>query len=116
MEWTEIRSGSPVDGIREFLDMGLRVGARMHCSHVLAGFKVTPMDRELHGLACLRTIAVIDVYREKGVQVSWDVLHPKTAAFYYYPELCSSLLHYIYACGGKTAFAASARELSEVAC
>ena len=94
----------PIDGIREFLDMGLRTGARMHCSHVQPGFKVTPLDRKLVEQSAIRTMEIMDEYRERGVQVSWDVLHPKAAAFYYYPELCSPLLHYILACGGKKAF------------
>lgn len=94
----------PIDGIREFLDMGLRTGARMHCSHVQPGFRITPSDRKLVEQSAMRTIEIINEYREKGVSVSWDVLHPRAAAFYYYPELCSPLLHYILACGGKKAF------------
>lgn len=94
----------PIDGIREFLDMGLRVGARMHCSHLQPGFQITPPDRELNAQGCLRTLRIIEEYRDKGVQASWDVLHSRNAAFYHYPELCSPLIHYVLASGGKSAF------------
>lgn len=94
----------PINGIREFLDMGLRTGAKMHCSHVQPGFRITPASSRMTEQSALATLAEYEEYRNKGVRLTWDVLHPKAAAFYYYPELCSSMLHYILACGGKTAF------------
>lgn len=94
----------PIDGMREFLDMGKRTGAKMHISHVQPGFKITPQDRKLIAESGNRTVEVFEEYRKQGVSVTWDVLVSKSSAFYYYPQLCSPLIYYILECGGKAEF------------
>lgn len=94
----------PADGIREFLELGVRTGARMHISHLQPGFKLDEVTDEKVAESSRRTLELIEEYRAKGVHVSWDVLHPKCSSFYYYPELASPLIYYILACGGKSTF------------
>ena len=92
----------PIDGIREFLELGKKTGAHMHISHIQPGFKITPKDQKLTDASAVRTLAVIQEYRDCGIPVTWDVLHPEPIAFFYYPELCSPLMYYLRAYGGKS--------------
>lgn len=97
---------TPFDGIREFLELGLRTGVRLHISHIQPGLGPGEATEEQVAGSTRRTLELIEDYRARGVQVSWDVLHPKAAAFYYYPELVSPLIYYVLACGGKEALRA----------
>lgn len=102
------KQGTPnwqhIDGIREFLELGRKTGVHVHISHIQLGFKVIPADQKLVDEIAYRTLEVIEEYRAQGVHVTWDVLHPEAASFYYYPQLSSPLIYYILKCGGKTAF------------
>lgn len=93
----------PADGLREFLELGLKTGVRLHISHIQPGSRLEQVSDESVAESSRRTLELIEGYRARGVNVTWDVLHPKAAAFYYYPELVSPLVYYVLACGGKTA-------------
>ena len=97
-------SWQPIDGMKELMEIGRKTGCRVHISHIHPGHTVMPGDQVMTDTSARRVLETIDEYRQQGVCVTWDVLHQKCQAFYYYPELCSSLMYYILACGGKTAF------------
>lgn len=101
-----------IDGIREFLELGRKTGVHVHISHIQPGFKVIPADQKLIDESACRTLEIIEEYRTKGVHVTWDVLHPEAASFYYYPQLSSPLIYYILECGGKSAFQARLEDAS----
>ncbi|MCJ7837508.1 amidohydrolase family protein [Cuneatibacter sp. NSJ-177] len=102
------KSGCPdwqgIDGIREFLALGQKTGVRVHISHIQPGFRAPLLDQSLQDESARRTLEVLDEYRNQGVRVTWDALHPDASSIYYFPELCSFLTYYIMECGGKSRF------------
>ena len=95
----------PIDGYREFLELGLRTGVPIHISHIHYGYAGLPKDRYMCSDGNRRVLSLVEEYRKKGVRVTWDVLVEHSSAFYYHPELCSSLIYYILSAGGKEPFA-----------
>lgn len=94
----------PIDGMKELMELGRKTGCRVHISHIHPGHILMPPDRKMSDASARIVLDTIDEYRQQGVCVTWDVLHQKCQAFYFYPELCSPLSYYILACGGKTPF------------
>ena len=99
----------PVNGIREFLDIGLHKGTKLHISHLMSGFTIAPYNPALAREAASQTLEVIHEYREKGVQVNWDVLPGKIFSCFNNIQLAGRLLPYVRFAGGKQAFSAALR-------
>lgn len=93
-----------VDGVCEMLDIGKNTGVRIHISHMLNGYTVSPNDAMMERAGVRRLLEVIDGYRKEGVRVSWDVLPYDAVAIYYFPQLATYMRPYVDECGGKQKF------------
>lgn len=110
LQWRKSRREEPtpqhegVDGVRELLEIGKATGARIHISHMLNGYTVSPNEESIvrAGVRCL--LEVIEGYRRQGVRVSWDVLPFDDIAIYYFPQLAAYMRPYVDECGGKHGF------------
>ena len=106
--WTTGGSGFPLfDGFEEFLELGLATGARLHISHIYTIADITPgKNSDLLAENAVRSaLALIDRYRSKGVEVTWDYLGTQPAACFFFPQLATRFRPYVDECGGKQAFA-----------
>ena len=94
------------DGFTEFLELGLKSGARIHVSDIYPAFEVAPgPNADILGRAAARSsLELIERYREKGVRITWDYLGTHPAACYFFPQLAWRLRPYVTDCGGKRGF------------
>jgi len=93
------------DGLLEFLELGLQTGARLQVSHIqnaFAGENDSDAD-SMEGVE--KTLALLDAYRAKGVQVMWDVIPTHAFGPFHYPMAASLFQPYVAQCGGVEAFA-----------
>ena len=94
----------PIDGYREFLELGRKAGVHVHISHILNGWYgyIKPEEAEK---TTKDTIALIREYQKKGLEVTWDILPWSNIAIFHYPQLANWLRPYVDRCGGIHAFA-----------
>ena len=93
-----------LDGLKEFLALGLETGARVHVSHIQNAFPVTPEDDAMGRAGALRTLEVVEEYRQKGVRATWDVIPKYAFGPFHYPMAASMFEPYVSACGGCAGF------------
>ena len=101
-------SGFPLfDSFEEFLELGVATGARLHISHIYTIADISPGKNAdiLAENAVRSTLMLIDRYRAKGVEVTWDYLGTQPAACFFFPQLATRFRPYVDECGGKQAFA-----------
>lgn len=97
------RSFQPYQGFREFLEIGLKTGARLQVSHLRTPFK--PLNNKYAASAAAKCLMdLFDEYRKKGVRVTWDVLPNYPVAGEYAPMLATKLQCYVDRCGSLTRF------------
>jgi N-acyl-D-amino-acid deacylase len=94
-------------GFTEFLELGLRTGARIHVSHVYPAFQVAnERNSDILGkAAAYSSLELVERYRRQGLQATWDYLGLNPAACFFFPQLATRFRPYVDDCGGKTAFA-----------
>jgi N-acyl-D-aspartate/D-glutamate deacylase len=92
------------EGYKEFLELGLEAGARIHISHIQNGYDITPADDALIGLGVQKTLEQIESYRQKGLAVTWDVIPKHIFGPFHYPMIMSMFQPYVEAAGGCEAF------------
>lgn len=93
------------ESYREFMELGLESGARIHISHISNAFEVTPKDDAMEKKGVRRTLALLEQYREQGLSVTWDVIPYGAFGPFHYPMAASMFQPYVEQCGGVTAFA-----------
>lgn len=98
-----------IDGYREFLELGLETGARLHISHLINGCNPAE-DDAVTAENAQKTLDLINSYRRRGGAVTWDTLPPSTIAMFHFPQLINYLRPYLDRCGGIAAFQQALRE------
>lgn len=93
-----------LDGLKEFLKLGKKSGAKIHVSHIQNGFQVTPQSDALVQEAVRQTLQIIEDARKDGVQVTWDVIPKYAFGPFHYPMAASMFQPYVEQCGGCKAF------------
>lgn len=92
------------DGLEEFLQLGLESGAPLHVCHIQNAYDVTPDEDSLTEAAVARTLRILEEYRSKGVQVTWDVIPKHLFGPFHYPTAASMFQPYVEQCGSVEAF------------
>jgi N-acyl-D-aspartate/D-glutamate deacylase len=100
----ENKKHSPLDGMKEIMDISLKAGVPFHISHIQNGYKILPEDDAIMADGARRTLQEVYKYREKGLNVTWDVLPHDVLANFYFPHLAYMLKPYVDDCGGMHAF------------
>jgi N-acyl-D-aspartate/D-glutamate deacylase len=101
----ENKKHTPLDGMKEMMDMALQAGVPLHISHIQNGYTITNDDDGIMADGARRTLEEVYKYRDKGLRVTWDVLPHDTISMFYYPQLANMLRPYVDDCGGKQGFA-----------
>lgn len=96
-----------LDGLKEFLSLGRKSGARIHVSHIQSGYEVTPAHDGLIRAAVEETLSELERARSGGVDVTWDVIPKYAFGPFHYPQAASMFQPYVEACGGCKAFSAA---------
>lgn len=92
---------TPVDGIREMLDLALETGVHMHLSHLNQIFSSEGDEQKIDAM---RLIDEIHEYRTRGAEISYDTLASYTGGDFYYPNLAHRFQPYLIQAGGISAF------------
>jgi len=93
-----------MDGFREICEIALKTGVHAHISHIDPGFEVQPFNEELVKASCAATLAEIEKYREKGANITWDVLAPTKVFIFYQARLYKRLIKFVRAAGSPERF------------
>lgn len=101
-----------VDGLLEFLELGMKSGAKLHISHIYTFFDVPSGDgRDAAAKEAVeKTQAIFADYRSRGLRLTWDYLGMQPAACFFFPQLATKFGPYIEECGGKHAFSRRLRD------
>lgn len=94
-----------LDGLIEFLELGLGTGARVHVSHIQNGFDVSPENDALVEAAVGQTLKILEDYRGRGMRLTWDVIPKSAFGPFHYPMAASMFQPYVEQCGGVSGFA-----------
>ncbi len=92
------------DGLIEFLELGLLSGAPLHVCHIQNAFDTDSEDCRQTAENVEKTLRILDDYRAKGVQVTWDVIPKHLFGPFHYPMAASLFQPYVEQCGGVEAF------------
>ncbi len=92
-------------GIEEFLNLGLESGARTHISHIQNAYE----DAEDPAAGARRTLELVEGYRARGLDVTWDVIPRHAFGPFHYPMAASMFQPYIEHCGSVERFSALLR-------
>ncbi len=95
---------APVSGMIEMLKLAEKTGVHLHLSHMNGGFGVTPQDSETERLLYQRVIDIVNEYRVRGVQVTYDTIVYYSGGDFYYPQIANRFLPYVMQAGGMQAF------------
>ena len=104
------------DGIREFLDICLRCGVHAHISHICPNHLAGDYSQEEVDTSAEEILQLLEEYRGRAaaqgssLKITWDVLHPEAASFYFNPDLAAPFQYYILTCGGKQQFSRRLQE------
>ena len=93
-----------LDGLKEFMELGKKSGARIHVSHIQNGYHMEPEDDNLTALAVERTLEVLEAARKEGVRVTWDVIPKYAFGPFHYPMAAGMFQPYVEQCGGCQEF------------
>lgn len=100
----------PLDGYREFLELGKKANVHIHISHVISGYPLENGNLEKNKENTKKTIELFRKYQSEGVHVTWDVLPYSTISMFYYPQLANYMRPYVDRCGGIKNFARTLRD------
>ena len=87
------------DGLKEFLELGLETGARIHVSHIQNAYPASPETDEMANAGVDQTLALMEEYRKKGVAVTWDVIPHRAFGPFHYPMVAGMFQPYVEQCG-----------------
>lgn len=93
------------DGIRELLEIGKKIGVRVHISHLPNDVMGSAtIDMEVSIRSAKNVLAMIEDYKKEGVRVTWDVIPPNCMSMLYYPQLAHFFAPLVIEEGGITPF------------
>jgi N-acyl-D-amino-acid deacylase len=91
---------SPVDGMLEVLDIAEETGVHLHLSHLSGGYTVQPADPGMERFSAQRVLEIVDEYRVRDVQVTYDTICYYSGGDFFYPFLANRFLPYVKLAGG----------------
>lgn len=100
---------APVTGMLEVLDIAEKTGVHLHLSHLNGGFNIHPADPAMERFSGQRVLEIIDEYRARGVQVTYDTICYYSGGDFFFPYLANRFLPYVKEAGGMRAFSQKLR-------
>lgn len=91
-------------GLIEFLELGLESGARVHVSHIQNAFECKIESDAMARAGVEQTLALLEDYRKRGLEVGWDVIPRHAFGPFHYPMAASMFQPYVEQCGGVQRF------------
>ena len=92
------------EGLKEFLELGLETGAKIHVSHIQNAYPASPETEEMAKAGVEQTLALLEEYRQKGVAVTWDVIPHRAFGPFHYPMVAGMFQPYVEQCGSVERF------------
>lgn len=92
-------------GLEEFLELGLESGAHVHVCHIQNAFETDGEDASAAREGVEKTLAILNDYRSRGLEVTWDVIPSHAFGPFHYPMAASMFQPYVEQRGGVQRFA-----------
>ncbi|MBR2000772.1 MAG: amidohydrolase family protein, partial [Firmicutes bacterium] len=92
------------EGLKEFLELGLETGAKIHVSHIQNAYPASPETEEMAKAGVEQTLALLEEYRQKGIAVTWDVIPHRAFGPFHYPMVAGMFQPYVEQCGSVERF------------
>lgn len=92
-------------GLEEFLELGLESGAHVHVCHIQNAFEADGEDASAAREGVEKTLAILNDYRSRGLEVTWDVIPSHAFGPFHYPMAASMFQPYVEQRGGVQRFA-----------